>query len=133
MPRIERRAAWTSEQLEHRAKGYRKLPAVPTKHDLEAVAARLLSARSSERERMWTLPGPPPAPDPIDMVVGYGLTCKMRLPAVADTIEEARYQALQVGARPSLPWTFKKLFWNTGFRPPGPSNRRLLRVQGVTP
>jgi hypothetical protein len=27
------------------------------------------------------------------MVIGYALTCKMRLPAVANTIEEARYQA----------------------------------------
>ena len=27
------------------------------------------------------------------MVVGYALTCKLRLPAVANTIEEARYQA----------------------------------------
>jgi hypothetical protein len=31
------------------------------------------------------------------MVVGYALTCKMRLPAVAATIEEARYQARQAG------------------------------------
>jgi len=41
--------------------------------------------------------GPSPSIDLIDMVVGYGLTCKMRLPAVADTIEEARYQARQSG------------------------------------
>ena len=95
--RVEKRTGWTSEQLEHRVKRYRKLPAVPTKQDLEAVAARLLSAWSSERERMWTLPGPPPARDLIDMVVGCGLTCKMRLPGVADTIEEARYQARQSG------------------------------------
>jgi hypothetical protein len=27
------------------------------------------------------------------MVVGYALTCKMRLPAVAATVEEAQYQA----------------------------------------
>ena len=27
------------------------------------------------------------------MVVGYALTCKMQLPAIAATIEEARYQA----------------------------------------
>jgi hypothetical protein len=33
--------------------------------------------------------------DLIDVVVGYGLTCKMRLAAMADTIEEARYQARQ--------------------------------------
>ena len=27
------------------------------------------------------------------MIVGYALTCKMQLPAVANTVEEARYQA----------------------------------------
>lgn len=27
------------------------------------------------------------------MVVGYALTCKMRLPAIAATVEEARHQA----------------------------------------
>ena len=27
------------------------------------------------------------------MIAGYALTCKMRLPAVAATVEEARYQA----------------------------------------
>jgi hypothetical protein len=27
------------------------------------------------------------------VIVGYALTCKLRLPAVANTVEEARYQA----------------------------------------
>jgi hypothetical protein len=31
------------------------------------------------------------------MIVGYALTCKMRLPAVAETIQEARYQARKNG------------------------------------
>lgn len=31
------------------------------------------------------------------MVVGYALTCKMRLPAIAATVEEARYQARKAG------------------------------------
>jgi hypothetical protein len=31
------------------------------------------------------------------MIVGYSLTCKMRLPAVSDTIQEARYQARKNG------------------------------------
>jgi len=35
------------------------------------------------------------------MVVGYAFTCKMRLPAVANTIEEARYQARKNG-RPKV-------------------------------
>jgi len=30
-------------------------------------------------------------------VVGYALTCKMRLPAIAKTVEEARYQARKAG------------------------------------
>ncbi len=46
---------------------------------------------------LGTQPGPAPARDLIDIVVGYALTCKMRLPAVADTIYEARYQARQNG------------------------------------
>src|SRR6266851_2841375 len=40
--RVERQTGWTSEQLEHRVKCYKKLPATPTKRDLEAVAAKLL-------------------------------------------------------------------------------------------
>ena len=40
--RMERRTGWTSEQLEHRVKRYKKLPSSPTKEDLEAVAAQLL-------------------------------------------------------------------------------------------
>ena len=31
------------------------------------------------------------------MVVGYALTCRMQLPAVSDTITEARYQARKHG------------------------------------
>ena len=33
----------------------------------------------------------------IRLVVGYALTCKMPLPAISDTIEEARYQARKNG------------------------------------
>ena len=39
--RVEKRTGWTSEQLEHRVKRYKKLPAAPTKQDLEAVAVNL--------------------------------------------------------------------------------------------
>ena len=31
------------------------------------------------------------------MIVGYALTCRLRLPAVADTVEEARFQARNHG------------------------------------
>lgn len=91
--RVERRTGWTSEQLEHRVSRYQKLSSLPTKGDLEAVATKLLRMRWSHKGQSWTVRGPVPRVDFIHMVVGYGLTCRMRLPAVADTIGEARYQA----------------------------------------
>ena len=91
--RTEQCTGWTSEQLEHRVKRYNKLSSLPTKGDLSAVATQLLRARYSEREKAWTTLGPVPSRDFVDMVVGYALTAKLRLPAVADTIEEARHQA----------------------------------------
>src|SRR5216684_593141 len=95
--RVEKRTGWTSGQLEHRVKRYKKLPASPTKQDLEAVAAKLLAMRWNSDEREWSVAGPKPDPDFVKMVVGYALTCKMRLPAVANTVEEARYQARKHG------------------------------------
>ena len=47
--------------------------------------------------RKWSVAGAKPHPDFVKIVVGYAMTCKMRLPAVADTITEARYQARKVG------------------------------------
>jgi hypothetical protein len=91
--RVENRTGWTSEQLEHRVKRYKKLTATSTKTDLEAVAAKLLALRWNSRQQSWNIAGPAPHPDFVRMVVGYALTCKMRLPAVAATVEEARYQA----------------------------------------
>jgi hypothetical protein len=95
--RVERQTGWTSEQLEHRVKRYKKLTAMPTKKDLEAVAEKLLALKWNSGEQRWDVPGPPPNPDFVKMVVGYALTCKMRLPAVATTVEEARYQARKHG------------------------------------
>lgn len=95
--RVEKRTGWTSEQLEHRVKRYKKLSPTPTKEDLESVAAKLLAMRWDSRQQEW---GPSSAvlhPDFVKMVVGYALTCKMRLPAVTDTVEEARYQARKRG------------------------------------
>jgi hypothetical protein len=91
--RVEKLTGWTSEQLEHRVKRYKKLTAIPTKKDLEAVATKLLGQRWNPREQRWNVPGPPPNPDLVKVVVGYALTCKMQLPGVASTVEEARYQA----------------------------------------
>lgn len=91
--RTKQCTGWTSEQLEHRVKRYKKLSSVPTKGDLEAVAARLLRMRWSEAEQAWTVRGPRPPRDFVNMVVGYALTSKLRLPAVADTVGETQYQA----------------------------------------
>lgn len=95
--RVEKQTGWTSEQLEHRVKRYKKLSRTPTKEDLEAVAAKLLSSRWNPHDQQWNVSGPKPHRDFIRMVVGYALTCKMRLPAVASTVEEARYQARKHG------------------------------------
>jgi hypothetical protein len=94
---VEKRTGWTSEQLEHRVKRYKKLSSTPTKKDLEAVAAKLLSMRWNTSQQKWNMTGAAPHPYFIRMVVGYALTCKIRLPAVAETIEEARYQARKAG------------------------------------
>jgi hypothetical protein len=45
----------------------------------------------------WNLAAPAPNRDFIKMIVGYALTSKMRLPAVAATVEEARFQARKNG------------------------------------
>ncbi len=95
--RVETQTGWTSEQLEHRVKRYKKLSKTPTKEDLEAVATKLLAMRSSAQDERWNASGPAAHPDIIKIVVGYALTCKMRLPAVVNTIEEARYQARRNG------------------------------------
>src|SRR6266567_209084 len=95
--RVEERTGWTSEQLEHRVKRYKKLTALPAKQDLEAVATKLLAVRWNTREQRWNIAGSTPHCDFVRMVVGYALTCKMRLPAIAATVEEARYQARKAG------------------------------------
>ena len=95
--RVEKRTGWTSEQLEHRVKRYKKLPSTPTKRDLEAVAAKLLAVRWNASAQQWSIQGPNLSRNFIDLIVGYALTCKMPLPAVSDTIEEARYQARMNG------------------------------------
>jgi AAA domain len=91
--RVEKQTGWTSEQLEHRVKRYKKLPTTPIKRDLEAVATKLLTMRWNTIEEKWNGVGPAPHRDFVNLVVGYALTCRMRLPAVANTVEEARYQA----------------------------------------
>jgi hypothetical protein len=95
--RVETQTGWTSEQLEHRVRRYKKLSKIPTKEDLEAVATKLLAMRWNAQDERWNASGPAAHPDIIKIVAGYALTCKMRLPAVVNTIEEARYQARRNG------------------------------------
>jgi hypothetical protein len=57
----------------------------------------MLAMRWNSDEQEWSVVGPKPHSDFVKMVVGYALTCKMRLPAVSNTIEEARYQARRHG------------------------------------
>ena len=95
--RVEKQIGWTSEQLEQRVKRYKKLSRTPTKEDLEAIAARLLAKRWNAEEQAWSVAGPKKHPDFVNLIVGYALTCKMHLPAVADTIAEARHQARKHG------------------------------------
>ena len=95
--RVEKQTGWTSEQLEHRVKRYKKLSSTPTKEDLEAVATKLLALKWNAPEEQWNVLGPAPHRDFVKMVVGYALTCKMRLPAVVASVEEARYQARKAG------------------------------------
>jgi hypothetical protein len=93
--RVERQTGWTSEQLEHWVKRYKKLPVAPTKEDLEAVASKLLSLRYNATSERWDQTGPAVPRDFVKLVVGYALTRKMRLPAIANTVEEARFRARQ--------------------------------------
>jgi hypothetical protein len=95
--RVEKRTGWTSEQLEHRVKRYKKLSNTPTKEDLEAVAAKLLAMRWNTAQQRWERDGSVPHRDFIKMIVGYALTCKMPIAAVSDAITEARYQARKNG------------------------------------
>src|SRR6266478_7327595 len=71
--RVEERTGWTSEQLEHRVKRYKKLTALPTKQDLEAVATKLLAVRWNTSQQKWNTAGAAPHPDFVRMVVGYAL------------------------------------------------------------
>jgi hypothetical protein len=95
--RVEKQTGWTSEQFEHRVKRYKKLPTTPTKEDLEVVATKLLAQEWNDRDQEWNISGSVAHRDFVKMIVGYALTCKMRLPALAATVEEARYQARKSG------------------------------------
>jgi hypothetical protein len=63
-------------------------------------AYREVAITSSPNEISVTVDNEPPLRTPAKgapVRCGYALTCKMRLPAVAATVEEARYQAREAG------------------------------------
>jgi hypothetical protein len=60
---VEKQTGWTSEQLEHRVKRYKKLGSAPIKQDLEAVATKLLALKWNSLEQQWNVPGPAPHRD----------------------------------------------------------------------
>ncbi len=92
--RIEKQTGWTSEQLEHRVKRFVKLPEIPTEEDVEAVVARLLSREWDHVRGDWLTPATSAVNrDCVDMIVGYAMTAKQRLPTAADLVDEARLQA----------------------------------------
>ncbi len=140
--RVETQTGWTSEQLEHRVKRYKKLPSTLTKEDLEAVAARLLAVKWNSLDQRWNASGRAPHRDFVKMVVGYALTCKMRLPAVANTVDEARYQARRHGRSQILATDIRTALLDYqipsdealhgAFRPSGTSVKPMLRLQSST-
>ena len=79
---VEAQTGWNSFQLRRRIRQVVKLPAVPTNDDLSMVARKLLPYGS---EAM------------INYVVGYALTSKGYLQAVADAIDDARLLAQDAG------------------------------------
>jgi uncharacterized protein (UPF0297 family) len=75
MARHEHQAGWNADQWRGRVKRFCTLPEIPKAQDLRAVACKLL----------------PDADKPIiDYIVGYALSSKLHMPAVVDTVDEAR-------------------------------------------
>jgi hypothetical protein len=130
--RVEKQIGWTSEQLEHRVSRYRKLPSIPTREDVEADATKLLALLWNAEEEQWNSIGPPPR-DFVRVIVGYALTCKLRLPAVANTIEEARYQARMQNRSASMRPTFRLLSSIIRFLRMRPCNKLSKRRERPEP
>ncbi|HKS35936.1 MAG TPA: ATP-binding protein [Verrucomicrobiae bacterium] len=78
---FEKQTGWNAGQFKGRVKRWRALQA-PTTNDLMAVARKLL----------------PEADTPtIKLIVGYALTSKRHMPAIVDTVDEARLIARKAG------------------------------------
>lgn len=96
--RCEKRTGWTSEQLQHRIKRYKKLPDAPTEDDLHAVATSLLGMHWSESLDAWvSVEKPKVERDAVQIVVGYALTSRLPMAAVRDAIDESRVVAREAG------------------------------------
>jgi hypothetical protein len=75
MARHEHRAGWNADQWRGRVKRFSVLPEIPSAKDLRAVARKLLPSGDKET---------------IDYIVGYALSSKLHMPAIANAIDEAR-------------------------------------------
>jgi len=95
---VEKQTGWTSEQLMHRVKRYTKLPDIPSRDDLKAVAEFLLGAAWSEQEERW-LPGMiVPDPKAVVFAVSYAVPlAKLQLANLRDAVDEAREIARLAG------------------------------------
>ncbi len=82
LPHVERQTGWNSEQFRGRMRRPIKLPECPSEDDLRLVARHLLPGASKT-----TVAG----------LVGYALTTKRYMPALVDTIDDARRIATQEG------------------------------------
>lgn len=90
--RVERQTGWTSGQFLHRVKRFKTLPERPEEADLWAVARALLPMIWSESAGAWIHHNGERKPDERAMkaIVGYALTSNFPLPAVRDSVNEAR-------------------------------------------
>lgn len=78
---FEKQTGWNAGQFKGRVKRWRALES-PTTNDLMAVARKLLPEGDAAT---------------IKLVVGYALTSKRHMPAIVDTIDEARLIAKRAG------------------------------------
>jgi hypothetical protein len=84
LDRVERRVGWNSDQFKGRMRRWKELPETAPRSDLEAVAGFQLG--DADRRAQC-----------IALLVGYALTSKRYLPAIAHAIEEARLIATEHG------------------------------------
>jgi hypothetical protein len=82
--RVERRVGWNSDQFKGRMRRWKELPETAPQADLETVAGFLLGAADRRSQC-------------IKLLVGFALTSKRYLPAIAHAVEESRLIANALG------------------------------------